>query len=59
MLICIFLLLPFINLIFYFILCLAWFRIFKNLYIHRDNLDKVPDPLKNMVYSPEICLMMQ
>ncbi|CAD8060174.1 unnamed protein product [Paramecium sonneborni] len=51
-------LLPFINLFFYILLFVAWFKLRQNQSIFQQNLSLVMDPFANMIENPELCEMM-
>ncbi|CAD8147260.1 unnamed protein product [Paramecium pentaurelia] len=52
-------LLPFINLLFYLFLLVAWLKLNQNHQIFKSNLSQVLDPFENMVENSELCEMMK
>ncbi|CAD8052641.1 unnamed protein product [Paramecium primaurelia] len=52
-------LLPFINLLFYILLLVAWVRISQNYAIFQQNIGQVMDPFANMIENSDLCEMMK
>ncbi|CAD8152121.1 unnamed protein product [Paramecium pentaurelia] len=52
-------LLPFINLLFYILLLVAWVRLSQNYAIFQQNIGQVMDPFANMIENSDLCEMMK
>ncbi|CAK67342.1 unnamed protein product (macronuclear) [Paramecium tetraurelia] len=52
-------LLPFINLLFYILLLVAWIKLTQNYAIFQQNIGQVMDPFANMIENQDLCEMMK
>ncbi|CAD8143535.1 unnamed protein product [Paramecium octaurelia] len=52
-------LLPFINLLFYILLFVAWAKLTQNYAIFQQNIGQVMDPFANMIENQDLCEMMK